>query len=399
MISKASALIYTREKYIGFPGGWFKVQPEDFSQGTADLVMKYAMSAMEDVKPLRSAHKQVCVVIAEHGYVVLGIAAYLRDLFSDGWEGIDEKNRPIYGFIGFVWKQNDFTQAFTFPTLNEFTNLVSEHVRPNWELSKNASWATQQELVSYHYSFYSTHNASVEDFAPARIESIESAERLVQWAIQRAANGETVSVCTNVTIYDAKDYKTPFQYVSQAASGKQYGSTGSTGRNSSPASVGGRSGTSSTGAQEATHGASGNGSTSSLNSNGGSGPSGGTSTQIKNASKIVPVAMIAFGIVFLILALISLPVAWAAGLLWKVLLVVSAVCLAVGVMRLMKVQQKSKQKLIHIPDEPASWQQTTAKIDTNLFKTATKIEKSPDKATTPKVKRFEDETTEDLFKF
>ena len=74
MIGKASALIYTREKHIGFPGGWFKVQPEDFSAKTAKLVLEYAMSAMEEVKPLRSEHKQVEVVIAEAGYVVLGVA-------------------------------------------------------------------------------------------------------------------------------------------------------------------------------------------------------------------------------------------------------------------------------------------------------------------------------------
>lgn len=380
-MNKASALIYTREKHIGFPGGWFKVQPEDFSDKSAKLVMEYAMSAMEDVKPLRGAHKQVQVVIAEDGYVVLGIATYLRDLFSDGWEGIDEKNRPIYGFVGFVWKQNDFTQACAFPELNEFANLVAEHIRPNWELSKNAPWATHQELVPYHYSLCSTLNTPVEGFVPARIESIESAERLVQWAIQKAADGEAVSVCTNVTIYDVKDYKTPFQYVSQAVSTKKYSSTGNTGGNG---------------------GASGNGSTGGNGGAGGNGDTGGngrTHTPAINTGIIIPVVLIALGVVLLILALISLPVAWMAGLLWKALLVVSIVCLAVGIMRLMKVRQKPEQEPMHAPEAPGSRQQTTAKIDTDLFKTAAKIEKSPAKTTTPKAKKPEEETTEDLFKF
>lgn len=399
MISKASALIYTREKHIGFPGGWFKVQPEDFSKRTADLVMEYAMSAMEDVKPLRSAHKQVRVVIAEGGYVVLGIAAYLRDLFSDGWEGIDEKNRPIYGFIGFVWKQNDFTQACAFPELNEFANLVAEHIRPNWELSKNAPWATHQELAPYHYSLCGTMNVPVECFVPERIESIESADNLVQWAIQKAANGETVSVCTNVTIYDVKDYKTLFRYVSQAVSGKKYGSTGSTGENGGSVGSGGSNRTGSTGGQGATSGSGSNGGTSGLNGNGDSGLSGETSTQIKNARKIVSVALIALGVVFLILALITLPMAWMAGFLWKALLVVSIVCLAVGIMRLIKVRQKPEQESMYVPEVPNSRQQTTAKIDTDLIKTATKIDKSPAKTTTPKTKKPEEETTEDLFKF
>lgn len=398
-MSKASALIYTREKHIGFPGGWFKVQPEDFSEKTAKLVMKYAMSAMEDVKPLRSTHKQVRVVIAEDGYVVLGIATYLRDLFSDGWEGIDEKSRPIYGFFGFVWKQNDFTQACTFPKLSEFADLVVEHIRPNWELSKNAHWATHQERLPYRYTPCSVCNEQDDDFTPVRIESVVNGEHLVQWAIRKAANGENVSVCTNVTIYDVKDYQTPFQYVSQAVAGKKYCSTGSTGGNGGSVGSGGSNRTGSTGGQGTTSGSGSNGGTSGLNGNGGSGLFGGTSTQSKNARKIVSVALIALGVVFLILALISLPVAWMAGFLWKALLVVSIVCLAVGIMRLMKVRQKPEQEPMYVPEVPNSRQQTTAKIDTDLFKTATKIEKSPAKTTTPKAKKPEEETTEDLFKF
>lgn len=398
-MSKASALIYTREKYIGFPGEWFKVQPEGLSEKDAKIILDYAMSAMEDVKPLRSAHQQVRVVIAKGGYVILGIAAFLRDLFSDGWEGKDEANRLGYGFFGYVWKQESFAQNVHFPELEAFAALVTEHIRPNWEMSPNSRWATHQELVPYRYTPCSVHNGSTDNFTPARIESAGNGEQLVQWAIRRAVNGETVSVCTNVTIYDVKDYKTPFQYVSQAVSGKKYGSTGSTGENGGSVGSGGSHRTGSTGGQGATSGSGSNGGTSGLNGNGDSGLSGETSTQIKNARKIVSVALIALGVVFLILALITLPMAWMAGFLWKALLVVSIVCLAVGIMGLIKVRQKPKQESMYVPEVPNSRQQTTAKIDTDLIKTATKIEKSPAKTTTPKTKKPEEETTEDLFKF
>lgn len=216
MLNKASALIYTREKHIGFPGGWFKVQPEDFPKATAKrLLDDYAMAAMEDVKQLRSAHKQVSVVIVEDGYVILGIAAYLRDLFSDGWEGVDERNRPVYGFFGYVWKQKDFNQCCYFPTLDQFANLVSDYIRPNWDLSKNSHWATHQELVPYQYSPCTIPNEAILDFTPHEIEAVENADKLVQWAINKAVSGESVSVSTNVTIYDIKTYTTPYQYVSQ----------------------------------------------------------------------------------------------------------------------------------------------------------------------------------------
>lgn len=386
-MNNASALIYTREKHIGFPGGWFKVQPEDFSKRTADLVMEYAMSAMEDVKPLRSAHKQVRVVIAEGGYVVLGIAAYLRDLFSDGWEGIDEKNRPIYGFIGFVWKQNDFTQACAFPELNEFANLVAEHIRPNWELSKNAPWATHQELAPYHYSLCGTMNVPVECFVPERIESIERADNLVQWAIQKAANGETVSVCTNVTIYDVKDYKTSFRYVSQAAASKKNFSTGSNGRQ------GGNDGQGSQG-NNGDHG-----------DQGGQGGNGGTTAQTKKTSKTVPVILITAGVVLLILSIVLIPTAWMTGLIWKAALIASIACIAAGIVRWAKVQKQHTNESVADPTNIPGKYPPSSSDSIELFKTEAKkisqpavlVVKSNQKTTS--AKKPEEETTEDLFKF
>lgn len=375
MISKASALIYTREKHIGFPGGWFKVQPEDFSEETAKLVMEYAMSAMEDVKPLRSNHKQVHVVIAENGYVVLGISAYLRDLFSDGWEGIDEKNRPIYGFFGYVWKQNEFNNACKFPNLAEFASLIAEHIRPNWELSKNAPWATHQELVPYRYMPCEEQNVPTATFAPAKIESVENADRLIEWAIRKAVNGQMVSVCTNVTVYDAKDYKTPFQHVSQAASSKKYFSTGSNGRQA------------------------GNG------GQGGQGGNGGTTTLTKKLSKTVPVILITAGVVLLILSIVLIPTAWMTGLIWKATLVASIACIAAGIVRLAKVQKQHTNESVADPTNIPGKYPPSSSDNIELFKTETKkisqpsvpVVKSNQKTT--RAKKPEEETTEDLFKF
>ena len=384
MINKASALVYTREKHIGFPGGWFKVQPEDFSDEAVKPVMEYALSAMEDVKPLRSNHKQVRVVIAQNGYVILGMAAYLRDLFSDGWEGIDEKNRPIYGFFGYVWKKEDFSCVCSFPNLTEFASLVAEHIRPNWELSKNARWATQQELVPYRYLPCEKQNKPDAAFVPVPIESAENADRLLEWAIQKAANGQTVSVCTNVTVYDVKDYKTPFQYASQAETSKKSFSAG---------------------CEEHNRGFSDSGTAGTLIDNGGPKIHGETITQLPKTRKRVSGVLIALGVVLLILSVALISANRMMGLLWKVMFAASIACLVVGIIRLPKVQKPHTDESVADPKTTSEKNASFSSDHMELLKMEAKTVSQPSAPAgitpqkTVKAKKPEEETTEDLFKF
>lgn len=415
MVGKASVLIYTKERHIGFPGGWFKVQPEDFSAKTVKPILEYAMNAMEEVKPLRSEHKQVEVVVAESGYVVLGIACYLRDLFSDGWEGVDEVNRPVYGFIGYVWKQKDFTQVCTFPSLTEFAELVAEYIRPNWELSKNAAWAEHQELVPYRYLPGNARKAWNDDFKPAHIEVTENADRLVRYAIQRAAAGEAISVCTNVTIYDLKDEKTAFQYVSRSTPGQKP----PTARRIEKNSGGGDTGNHSRAGNEKdlvspglSQSESSYADTGRTNEAGGRNKAatvnGGDQADASGSDfrgKKVSILLIAVGAVLLISVIVSITAGWMSGLLLTGTLAAAVVCMAAGLVGLAKARklQTNKHGLnpINLPNE----QQPPSSVDANSFRTeGNKIPeplmpavKREQKAA--QVKRPEDETTEDLFKF
>lgn len=402
MISKASALIYTREKYIGFPGGWFKVQPEDFSDSTAKLVLEYAMSAMEEVKPLRSDHEQVKVVIAEGGYVVLGIACYLRDLFSDGWGGADQMNRPIYGFFGYVWKQNDFTRDCSFPDLSAFADLAAEYIRPNWELSKNAGWATHQEPVPYRYLLGDAHNTSTDDFVPARFEGPENADRLVGYAIRRAAAGGNISVCTNVTIYDRKTYQTAFQYVAENALGKGFAAA-STEKNGGGY---GEHGSFSRSAQEKSKDHAGK---DRAGSRAGTADSGGrpdiqSGSQGKKADKAGIALWLAGGAVLFILAIVLIPMAGIAGLLWAGVLAAAAACIVVGIVKIAKFQKQKADKHVLAPRNSPDKQQPSSPAGALPFKPG---ESKISEPFMPAVKRDRDpagakkpeEKTEDLFKF
>ena len=404
MICKASALIYTREKYIGFPGGWFKVQPEDFSDSTAKLVLEYAMSAMEDVKPLRGNHEQVKVVIAEAGYVVLGIACYLRDLFSDGWEGADQMNRPVYGFFGYVWKQNDFTRDCGFPDLSEFANLAAEHIRPNWELSKNAGWATHQEAVPYHYLPGNTRNTSTDDFVPARFEDPENADRLIGYAIQRAAVGENISVCTNVTIYDRKTYQAVFQYVAENVLGKGSAAVSAMDKDGGYSQP--RSSSQSTQEKSMDHAGK-----DGVGSRAGTADSGGWSdiaehiSQGKKADKTVPVLWLASGAGLFILTIVLIPMSGITGLLWAGVLAAAAACIVVGTVKFVKSQKQKTNKHVLDPRNIPNKQQSPSPDGVLPFKSGESTISEPlmpavkSNRSTARAKKPEEETTEDLFKF
>lgn len=390
-MSKASALIYTREKYIGFPGEWFKVQPEDFPEKVAKNVLNYAMSAMEDVKPLRSAHEQVRVVVAKDGYVVLGVAAFLRDMFSDGWEGKDEANRLGYGFFGYVWKQEEFTQNVQFPALESYAALVTEYIRPNWEILPNSRWAAHQELVPYQYTPCNINNVPANYFVPSCIESVENEERLLQWAIQKASNGESVSVCTNVTIYNAKDYKTPFQYVSQAAADEISSVAIISKQNAGSTVISSNGHTDEKGSEDFAKSTSISGDSHSDDR--------ALACQVKKTGETRINTLIAVGVGLFILTTLPLPVV----VLRVILLVVATVCITVGIVNIVlkrKPQaEASALKPLTNPNGEKSNDIKSFKAGKNASEEPARpiIKKGNQKSeVTCKPKK---ETTEDLFKF
>lgn len=209
---KAAPIAYTRRKYIGFPETLL-VQPEDFSEKTAKKFLKYAIDAMDSSEALRSGRQYARAVIVEDGFVVLGIMTYLRNMVDDGWEGKDMENRPIYGFFGYVWHKEDFTARAGFPALEEFTPILNQWIRPHWE-DKYGSEVPQGE-----YSFAVTLPDSprpLQGYAPGRkFVEPDEADRLIQWAMEKACAGEAVSVCTCADIYYESDFKTQYQYAAK----------------------------------------------------------------------------------------------------------------------------------------------------------------------------------------
>ena len=329
-LEKASALIYTRQKNIGFPGGYFKVQPENLPEQTAKKLMEYALDAMNGIEPLRSIHEYSRIVIALDGYVVLGVAAYLRDLVPDGWEAKDEAGRLTHGFVAYVWEQKDF-QAVQFPDAWEFGTLICDWIRPHWEDSETSAWAAKQDLVPYQYR--AGESASQKSaYTPVKhdgvyIESLDKTEDLLQWAILEAAKGSSVSICTNVTVYDAESYESPFRYVAQRKRGAYaVPKKAPVKREVIPA----KAPETRVVIQETVE------------------------TERGNSGQKAPVILIAAGIAALVLTLLLLPGGFLTSLLRIILLVIAIVCILAGIVRVLKMRKREEIPEIPeaVPTEP-----------------------------------------------
>lgn len=219
-IQNAAPLVYTRTKNVGFRSG-FVVQPDDFRDSTAKKLVQYAHDAMDSIAEMRSNHKHACVVIAEDGFVVAGISAYLRDMVIDGWQGNDKGGRLVYGFFGYVWHKEDFTTVTGFPVLEEFNKILEDWIRPHWEDSANSKWADTLQSGGYNYTVKMQNVVPLNGYSPRGYRKnvvIDNADRenvLVQWALERASRGENVAVCTNVCVYSENDLQTRYQYITR----------------------------------------------------------------------------------------------------------------------------------------------------------------------------------------
>lgn len=219
-LKNAAALIYTKTKYVGFRQG-FVVQPEGFPPKLAEKLVEYVRDSLDGIAELRSLHKHSMIIIAEGNYILLGVAVYLRDLVKDGWTAQDKGNRPVQGFLAYVFHRDSFTIPVEFPDLTTFTPLLEEWIRPHWEDSENSRWAETLQISDFSYSFDTALLAEDSMYSPARfrdrvvIEGEDKERQLVNWAIREVINGCNISVCTNVCVYSACDLETKFQYIAE----------------------------------------------------------------------------------------------------------------------------------------------------------------------------------------
>jgi len=219
LVKNAAMVAYTRLKYIGFPKDLL-VSPADISEEFSKKLISYVHDSMESIAELRSIHKYSKVVIAEQGYLVIGITAYLRDIADSDWEGADKGGRLVYGFFGYIWKKEDFVCKGGFPAIEEFRKILDEWIRPHWEDSEFSRWAEMKKVSSYTSEVQMKTPFEFADYQPpvyvGKVNICKGADesRLTQWALNQAVNGKDLSVCTNLCLYSAKDYVTSYQYIS-----------------------------------------------------------------------------------------------------------------------------------------------------------------------------------------
>ena len=217
-IQNAAPLVYTRTKNAGFRKG-FIIQPTDITDSVAEKFVEYVHDAMDSIAEMRSSHRHTRIVIAEDGFVILGVSAYLRDMVKDGWEGTDKGGRLVYGFFGYVWHKRDFTLRIGFPSMEEFSAILDSWIRPHWEDSPNSKWADTLQISSYTSSVTIQKPVDLKGYCPETfrgrtvIDDSSKEDYLIQWALNRASVGEDIRVCTNACVYSFNDFKMRYQYV------------------------------------------------------------------------------------------------------------------------------------------------------------------------------------------
>lgn len=220
---KASAIIYSRMKHVGFPQG-LMIQPEDFTPEEAERMMRYIHDAMRNDIELRSAHLCSRMIIADDRHVIMGVVCFLRDLVNGAWSTTDSGHREIHGFLGYAWHREDFPSGAGFPLNASLLAALEKWVHPHWEDSDHALWAEFPHLSAYEDAV----EAGVLSDEPATMPSIDTPEEktawifspeteadAVIWAIEQIGQGKNLSLCTNLYLYSNRDRETLFQYAVQ----------------------------------------------------------------------------------------------------------------------------------------------------------------------------------------
>lgn len=211
----ASCLIRTREEHVGFPD-LFSHYPKDMPSDTAAHILKYVDAAMRSVEELYDSKERARrVVLLTGGYLVMGVACFLRELIPDA-EGKynhmkDFGNRTIQGFVGCVWNLSRRSPRETaFPSMETFAMLIKACILPHWHEPHNSTWAQKVRSgipaeydfpVSYDEGPAPSTNAAI-NLSASRILvcPLKLGRDMVHTTLSKAISGglSELSVCTNI---------------------------------------------------------------------------------------------------------------------------------------------------------------------------------------------------------
>lgn len=216
-ISDSSVLIHCRNRYCDFPGKLFQY-PEDFTLNQIYELRSMLLQTTESIEDLRKAQEKRKVIISTGSHLILGITAYLKDISKPAKSGsrkmaelyTDGGGRPVYGFLGFVWKIKDGVPeriAEGFPSPESFFRLLEAYILPRWELRywEERRGAAYEEQVGFdRFSVFSAAEESEDSRYKANRDPIalkvypKSMETVMlrETLLKAVHSKEPVSCCT-----------------------------------------------------------------------------------------------------------------------------------------------------------------------------------------------------------
>jgi hypothetical protein len=217
---KAAALIHSRTAYCDFRTN-FLARPREMSQIQIEKIKEFILQTTQSIEDLYDDGDIRKIVYADDNYVILGITAYIKDIYSKCNEVahnpilIEERGRPTYIFAGLVFPKSDCRYITSFPKLGSFINIIERYVVPRWNEKRHsdnvdiATLTDSDSSIMLDVEFNDDHNDSnlnVNAYDKVKIFTINESEAIITASIAEIAWGKKVATCTNFAYKsDAED--------------------------------------------------------------------------------------------------------------------------------------------------------------------------------------------------
>lgn len=215
---KAATLIHSRTAYCDFRTN-FLARPKDMSQTQIEKIKEFILQTTQSMEDLYDDSDIRKIVYADDNYVVLGITAYIKEIYNKCNEAAykailtEERGRPTFIFAGLVFQKSDCKFITSFPKMRNFITAIERYVVPRWnekrhsdnvDIATPTDYDTSIVLDAEQYEEYYDLNVNMYD--KVKIFNIDESDSIIAASISEVARGKRVTTCTNFAYKsDAED--------------------------------------------------------------------------------------------------------------------------------------------------------------------------------------------------
>lgn len=222
---KAAPLIHSRTAFCDFRSN-FLCHPKAMSQIQIDRLKEVILQSTHSMEELHDEGGLRKIIYSEDDYIVFGITAYLKDIYAINNETdnkvifSEERARPTYAFIGFVFGKTECSDITSFPKIENFISAVERYIVPRWNEKRHSDDVDTATLTDYNSNivfedskYVNSCELNISSSEKVKIFNTKESEHIISASIQEVSKGKKVSVCTNLA-YKSDAEKSFFMNVS-----------------------------------------------------------------------------------------------------------------------------------------------------------------------------------------